>query len=225
MIVPQPPPHHTVTDPGMYAGMFESSSLEEVNDALGVAQWMLREGRDHQNHIPATVLNIQRLLVQEAAAELHRRQVVPQTMRGHVDLDQIKDRLDLPGFIRHRAPSVDFRQQAGGRMVCRCPFGTHDDSSASFTVFPAPDPHWYCFGCCLGGSVIDFELHWTHDDLRTVIGRLAWEAGVERRTPDQPTPIQTSSNHGGFGRLRGKTSSVGKDGGFGRLREKEARVA
>ncbi|MEA2511083.1 MAG: primase [Thermomicrobiales bacterium] len=165
--------------------MFADSPIEEVQAAFGTARWLLDDGHQHLDHMPNVLVDVEQAIANEAARELASRRARQHTDQVNADLDLIKHRLGLPGFIQHRAPFVNLTRQSGGRLLCRCPLGTHEDKTPSFTIYPEPDPHFYCFGCRLGGSVIDFELHWTHDDLRTVIARLAWEAGIGAN-PDAP---------------------------------------
>ena len=67
--------------------------------------------------------------------------------------------VDIPA-LKARHPLGDTVEASGVRLRGRgrvrqgvCPF--HDESEGSFTVY-ADSERWYCFGCGLGGDVLDF---------------------------------------------------------------------
>ena len=67
--------------------------------------------------------------------------------------------VDIPA-LKARHPLGDTVEAAGVRLRGRgrvrqgfCPF--HDETEGSFTVY-ADSERWYCFGCGLGGDVLDF---------------------------------------------------------------------
>ena len=67
--------------------------------------------------------------------------------------------VDIPA-LKARHPLGDTVEASGVRLRGRgrvrqgvCPF--HDEAEASFTVY-ADSERWYCFGCGLGGDVLDF---------------------------------------------------------------------
>lgn len=65
--------------------------------------------------------------------------------------EEIKERVDLRETIEQMG-GVSW--VSGGTILrARCPFPWHDDSTPSFTLYP---DHWFCYGCNIGGSVIDF---------------------------------------------------------------------
>ncbi len=45
---------------------------------------------------------------------------------------------------------VDLRQ-SGRHATCRCPLGTHDDTTLSFVAYP--DDHFHCYGCGKHGDI------------------------------------------------------------------------
>ena len=65
--------------------------------------------------------------------------------------DEVKARVDLQATIEQLGAVTWIG--AGPIRRCRCPFPWHDDATPSFVLYP---DHWFCFGCGLGGSVIDF---------------------------------------------------------------------
>ena len=46
-------------------------------------------------------------------------------------------------------------EQKGRQYMAKCPF--HDDSTPSLSVDPIKNV-WHCFGCGVGGSVLDFVM-------------------------------------------------------------------
>ena len=101
--------------------------------------------------------------------------------------------VDIPALKRHY-PLGDVVEASGVKLVGRgrvrqgvCPF--HDETAGSFTVY-ADSQRWYCFGCGLGGDVLDFIQRLDGVHLPEAIRRLqggSWEP-VQR--PNHPV-----SNH------------------------------
>ena len=93
--------------------------------------------------------------------------------------------VDIPA-LKRRYPLGDVVEASGVKLVGRsrvrqgvCPF--HDETAGSFTVY-ADSQRWYCFGCGLGGDVLDFIQRLDGVELREAIRRLrvgSWEP-VER---------------------------------------------
>jgi len=70
-----------------------------------------------------------------------------------------RDSVDIPA-LKARHPLGDTVEASGVRLRGRgrvrqgvCPF--HEEAEGSFTVY-ADSERWYCFGCGLGGDVLDF---------------------------------------------------------------------
>jgi len=83
--------------------------------------------------------------------------------------------------IRAAHPIVDVVEAAGIRLrrgartyIGRCPF--HEDSRASFTIYPDTE-RWWCFGCAGGGDVLDFVGRLNGTDFRETA------AGLSRGMP------------------------------------------
>jgi hypothetical protein len=75
--------------------------------------------------------------------------ILPQ--HGRIDYEAIKRRVDIVDYIgRH----TELRQR-GNRFLAKCPLLDHDDSTASFWVYPETKS-FYCFGCHRGGDVIEY---------------------------------------------------------------------
>ena len=93
--------------------------------------------------------------------------------------------VDIPA-LKRRYPLGDVVEASGVKLSGRgrvrqgvCPF--HDETAGSFTVY-ADSQRWYCFGCGLGGDVLDFIQRLDGVDLPEAIRRLqggSWEP-VER---------------------------------------------
>ena len=74
-------------------------------------------------------------------------------------------------------------KREGSRLVCHCPF--HSENTASFTLFPTQ--HFYCFGCSIGGDVIDLVRRLEGIGFREAMERLQGTPGARsmRTTPTQ----------------------------------------
>ena len=89
--------------------------------------------------------------------------------------------VDLPA-LKRRYPLGDVVEASGVTLVGRgrvrqgvCPF--HDETAGSFTVY-ADSQRWFCFGCGLGGDVLDFIQRLDGVGLPEAIRRLqggSWE--------------------------------------------------
>lgn len=73
----------------------------------------------------------------------------PADLPGHVDVNQLKDRVDIADVV---SQWVELRQ-SGRTMKGKCPL--HDDRSPSFVVYPDTQS-WWCFACQEGGDAIEF---------------------------------------------------------------------
>ena len=62
---------------------------------------------------------------------------------------QVKNQLDIVSIMEYYGAQLDNKGYAN------CPF--HDEKTPSFKVFPT-DNSFYCFGCGVGGTVIDFVM-------------------------------------------------------------------
>ena len=103
--------------------------------------------------------------------------------------------VDIPA-LKRRYPLGDVVEASGVKLGGRgrvrqgvCPF--HEETEGSFTVY-ADSQRWYCFGCGLGGDVLDFIQRLDGVDLPEAIRRLqggSWEP-VQRpcvQLGDRPT--------------------------------------
>ena len=107
--------------------------------------------------------------------------------------------VDIPA-LKARHPLGDTVEASGVRLSGRgrvrqgvCPF--HDEAEGSFTVY-ADSERWYCFGCGLGGDVLDFIRRVDNLTLPEAISRLdsgaypsvACPAQIRRRKVPPPPP-------------------------------------
>ena len=106
--------------------------------------------------------------------------------------------VDIPA-LKRRYPLGDVVEASGVKLSGRghvrqgvCPF--HEETTGSFTVY-ADSQRWYCFGCGLGGDVLDFIQRLDGVGLPEAIRRLrggSWEPvqrpsrPVSRESPAQP---------------------------------------
>ncbi|HEY6793695.1 MAG TPA: DNA primase [Kineosporiaceae bacterium] len=79
------------------------------------------------------------------------------------------------------AEHVTLKSAGIGALKGLCPF--HDEKSPSFNVRPAIG-RWHCFGCHLGGDVIDFAQQIDHLTFTEAVERLAARLGYPLRYED-----------------------------------------
>ncbi|MCY3572281.1 MAG: CHC2 zinc finger domain-containing protein [Chloroflexi bacterium] len=110
---------------------------------------------------------------------------------GTVDIAALKRRHPLGDVVE--AAGVELRGRGRVRQGL-CPF--HEETEGSFTVY-ADTQKFYCFGCGLGGDVLDFVQHTEGVDLPEAIRRLdaSPASAAARVTPAQspsgPPPAPT----------------------------------
>ena len=101
--------------------------------------------------------------------------------------------VDIPA-LKARHPLGDTVEAAGVRLRGRgrvrqgvCPF--HDEVEGSFTVY-ADSERFYCFGCGLGGDVLDFIQQAEGLSLPEAIARLDGSPGLAPRSAVRPAPTR-----------------------------------
>ena len=99
--------------------------------------------------------------------------------------------VDIPA-LKARHPLGDTVEAAGVRLRGRgrvrqgvCPF--HDEVEGSFTVY-GDSERFYCFGCGLGGDVLDFIQQAEGLSLPEAIARLDGSPGLAPRSAVRPAP-------------------------------------
>ena len=97
--------------------------------------------------------------------------------------------VDIPA-LKARHPLGDTVEASGVRLRGRgrvrqgvCPF--HDEAEGSFTVY-ADSERFYCFGCGLGGDVLDFIRQSENLTLPEAIARLDGSPGLAPRAANRP---------------------------------------
>ncbi len=97
--------------------------------------------------------------------------------------------VDIP-TLKARHPLGDTVEASGVRLRGRgrvrqgvCPF--HDEVEGSFTVY-ADSERWYCFGCGLGGDVLDFIQQAEGLSLPDAIARLDGSPGLAPSAANRP---------------------------------------
>ncbi len=103
---------------------------------------------------------------------------------ANVDIPALKARHPLGGTVE--ASGVRLRGRGRVRQGV-CPF--HDEVEGSFTVY-SDSERWYCFGCGLGGDVLDFIRRTENLSLPEAIARLDGSPGLasggaSRRAPSR----------------------------------------
>ena len=96
--------------------------------------------------------------------------------------------------LKSRHPLGDVVEASGVRLRGRgrvrqgvCPF--HDEAEGSFTVY-SDSERFYCFGCGLGGDVLDFIQHMDNLTLPEAIARLDGSPGLALRSAPRPAPTR-----------------------------------
>ena len=104
--------------------------------------------------------------------------------------------VDIP-TLKARHPLGDTVEASGVRLRGRgrvrqgvCPF--HDEAEGSFTVY-ADSERWYCFGCGLGGDVLDFVRRVENLSLPEAIQRLDGSPGLPPGVVRRPAPTRRST--------------------------------
>src|SRR6266545_703613 len=94
---------------------------------------------------------------------------------------------DVPS-IRRANPIAEIVAQSGvklrrlgRRLVGRCPF--HTDAQPSLVVYPQ-DANYFCFGCGVGGDVIDFISRLNRVGFREAISLLSGASVEAQRRAD-----------------------------------------
>ena len=116
------------------------------------------------------------------------------TAPATIDIAALKRRSPLAGVVEGSGVTLSGRPGNRVRQGV-CPF--HEETEGSFTVY-ADSERWYCFGCGLGGDVLDFIQRVDGIDLPKAIRRLdsgAWQAFAApiEREPTQPASVRRDS--------------------------------
>jgi DNA primase len=105
-------------------------------------------------------------------------------MAGRIRPDDVARVRDAAGITEVVGDHVTLRPAGGGSFKGLCPF--HEERSPSFHVTPAKGLY-HCFGCQVGGDVIDFLERIEHLTFQEAVEKLAARFGVELRYEDTST--------------------------------------
>ncbi|MCZ3389667.1 MAG: DNA primase [Actinomycetia bacterium] len=102
-------------------------------------------------------------------------------MAGRIRNDDVARVRDMAGIAEVVSDHVTLRPAGGGSLKGLCPF--HEERSPSFHVTPAKGLY-HCFGCQVGGDVIDFLERIEHLTFQEAVEKLAGRFGIELRYED-----------------------------------------
>ena len=109
---------------------------------------------------------------------------------ANVDIPALKARHSLGDTVE--AAGVRLRGRGRVRQGV-CPF--HDEAEGSFTVY-SDSERFYCFGCGLGGDVLDFIRHVDNLTLPEAIARLDGSPGLAPRAATRPAGTRRPKSAG-----------------------------
>ncbi len=119
-----------------------------------------------------------------------------------IDAAEVKAATDILKVIER---TVQLKRD-GDLYVGLCPF--HDESSPSFKVYTAGDPHYHCFGCGEHGDVFDFVMKKEGRTFKDALDELARDARIiPDSVPYRPQTHASSTNGNGNG--NGHTNGSG----------------
>lgn len=127
-------------------------------DLLALAEWAARELEAAPSAALAAYYGGTLDALREEAERRQRRPTTALAAPARVTpalIARVKAAVPCPELIQHGG-SVDLRPvppHAPRHWVARCPLGTHRDTDPSFTVWA---DHFWCFGCAVGGDVIEW---------------------------------------------------------------------
>lgn len=87
-------------------------------------------------------------------------------------IDEVLARTDIVELISSRVPL----KRAGANFRALCPF--HREKTPSFMVSPSKQI-WHCFGCGMGGSVVNFLMKFENLEFPEAVRMLAQKVGVK----------------------------------------------
>jgi DNA primase len=105
-------------------------------------------------------------------------------MAGRIRPDDVARVRDAAGIAEVVGDHVTLRPAGGGSLKGLCPF--HEERSPSFHVTPAKGLY-HCFGCQVGGDVIDFLERIEHLTFQEAVEKLAARFGVELQYEETST--------------------------------------
>ncbi len=105
--------------------------------------------------------------------------------RGRVSLrkpiDAAKEAVRIEELAEKLCPDL---KRTGANPTARCPLPDHEDRTPSFVVYPETNS-WWCFGCALGGDVVDLAaLAWGIENPAVAAAEILMDFGHE--VPQRP---------------------------------------
>ena len=119
------------------------------------------------------------------------------------EIERLKNEVSVERLVE--ASGIELKR-SGKDLLGRCPF--HEDGTASLVVTPAKNL-WHCFGCGIGGGVIDWVMKLRGVSFRHAVEQLregCW-GQVLPLTPDVCLPL-SSELLNPMGRLGGSGSVI-----------------
>jgi hypothetical protein len=104
-------------------------------------------------------------VVSEAIAIKKASQPKTKPIAGHIDVDAIKERIDLVTVVENYGIKI---KKAGNSWRGMCPF--HTGITPALAVYP-DEKSWWCYACNFGGSVIDFIMRIDNLDFKTAAAK------------------------------------------------------
>ncbi len=102
--------------------------------------------------------------------------------RGEGLVDKLKASLRIEDEVQKY---VELQPRGSGRLVGRCPLGTHTDSTPSFTVYTDTQT-FHCYGCGGHGDVLNFLAMIRNEPLSDVIREEAERLGISTNGHTSP---------------------------------------
>jgi DNA primase catalytic core len=123
------------------------------------------------------------------------------------ELKKLKDEIDLVALIQSKGVALS---KQGNDYKGLCPF--HDEKTPSFVVTPAKGL-WHCFGCGVGGTVVDFVMQTEKVSFRHAVEILK-EGKLSALSPDirksRPATLRLPSLISDIGENKGDEEISGK---------------
>ena len=176
---PPTDPPYAPSGSRIWALLLDDLPVEAVNQNHDIAGWALRDMAKHPDLWPLELRPLFAEIHQETGNNLDARAVRPTPTRLPADLDAIRDRIDLAGYVERCDPRARFGERSNGRKAALCPF--HAEKTPSFVVYP--DGHGFCYGCKVHVDLFSFHMRWFRVDFRQAVDELAWEAGIAPARP------------------------------------------